>query len=86
MIAQVSKPHQELLRLTEETHPDYSNISKALEKIREITDLINKSVKQTDSAKIYDQILHTVKGILVYNSLYSFSLQSSLLWHPIESW
>eukprot|EP01114_Cavostelium_apophysatum_P015268 TRINITY_DN4122_c0_g1_i4.p1 TRINITY_DN4122_c0_g1~~TRINITY_DN4122_c0_g1_i4.p1 ORF type:complete len:945 (+),score=286.26 TRINITY_DN4122_c0_g1_i4:179-3013(+) len=57
---------KELLKLTTPSHPDYENVSKALEKIKEVTDLINWNVIQTDTAKVYDTIVQNVRGIMPY--------------------
>eukprot|EP01119_Soliformovum_irregulare_P011585 TRINITY_DN2919_c0_g1_i5.p1 TRINITY_DN2919_c0_g1~~TRINITY_DN2919_c0_g1_i5.p1 ORF type:complete len:795 (+),score=256.77 TRINITY_DN2919_c0_g1_i5:1687-4071(+) len=52
-----------LLALTPPTHPDFSALTTALAKMKEITDVVNFSIKETDKSKLYNRIVETVQGI-----------------------
>jgi hypothetical protein len=55
---------KELIKHTAADHPDYLNLKTALEKVGEITDIVNDSMKQNDMWAVWDMILE-IKGIRV---------------------
>jgi len=54
---------KELVQKTPSDHPDYQSLNTALNKIKEITEIVNFGIKQFDMTKLYDRILITVDGI-----------------------
>jgi len=57
---------KELVKYTPTSHPDYAMLKETHEKILEIATKVNDGMKQFESAKVYDQIVESVKGILPY--------------------
>eukprot|EP01117_Protostelium_nocturnum_P012692 TRINITY_DN467_c0_g1_i1.p1 TRINITY_DN467_c0_g1~~TRINITY_DN467_c0_g1_i1.p1 ORF type:complete len:1282 (-),score=607.35 TRINITY_DN467_c0_g1_i1:202-4047(-) len=55
---------KELLSKTPSDHPDHANLTSAFAKIKEITDLVNTSIKHSDTSKHYDKVLSSVSGIM----------------------
>lgn len=67
----------DLLKCTPETHPDYSDLNKGLQKIRETADHVNKS--KSDSDKLtYSLQIHNVLGIKDIPSHRSFIHECTL--------
>jgi FYVE/RhoGEF/PH domain-containing protein 5/6 len=54
---------KELVKHTSDSHPDKKNLNDALQKMTEIANIVNDSMKNNQSAKIYDYLLETVKGL-----------------------
>ena len=50
---------------TDKSHPDYANITAALEKIRSITDSVNDSIKQADKIRNLHELVAQVRGLAV---------------------
>jgi hypothetical protein len=48
---------QELLSRTPETHPDYTNLNRALQMIEEIAEHVNKSVKEAERLRLLENLL-----------------------------
>jgi hypothetical protein len=48
---------QELLSRTPESHPDYQNLSKALQMIEMIAEHVNKSVKEAERLRLLENLL-----------------------------
>lgn len=61
---------KELLKHTSPTHPDYSELQQALDKMMEIANVVNDSMKTHQTAKAYDFLVESIKGIKPYMAVH----------------
>ncbi|PRP77478.1 hypothetical protein PROFUN_14298 [Planoprotostelium fungivorum] len=55
---------KELLAKTPSDHPDHTHLENAYEKIKDITETVNTSIKQNDNSKQYNKIVDSIEGIM----------------------
>lgn len=70
---------KELVTCTEEHHPDFENICKAIEKVKEIADFVNDQKKQVDNMNRVGEIISNLTGLEKKVSEESFLISSEFL-------
>eukprot|EP01119_Soliformovum_irregulare_P010256 TRINITY_DN2512_c0_g3_i5.p1 TRINITY_DN2512_c0_g3~~TRINITY_DN2512_c0_g3_i5.p1 ORF type:complete len:863 (+),score=271.43 TRINITY_DN2512_c0_g3_i5:25-2613(+) len=57
---------KEMVKHTPDSHPDHHNLEDALNKMVQIANHVNEGMRHFQTARVYDSIVETVKGILPY--------------------